>query len=285
MVPKRGVYFLANDFVLDRAVAFLNSLRTVNPDVPLCLIPFDDDVDRLLDLQDRFGFTVWSGDPAVLDRCDEISRRFHGGRTQGHYRKLAAWEGRFDEFVYIDSDTVLLNGVDFLFRHLAEYAFVTAYSDLPEQRWLVWRDSVYESGVLTRRQIDYAAGTGLIASRKDCLRLDRDVLPRLAAAVELAPHMMPLTIEVPLLNYLMVTSGRPRTSLNLLRQAGFAVPQEHWAGLPITEANRSSILAVHWAGHWWKLGRGEIDELPHRELFEHYRWLAADQLVGLPRSS
>lgn len=280
MNPRRGVYFLANDHVLDRAIAFLNSLRAFNPQMPLCLIPFSDDVDGLLAQRERFGFTVWSGDPALLRACDDLSRRFHDGVTHGHYRKLVAWEGGFDEFVYIDSDTVILKSLDFAFDHLGEYGFITGYAGLPDQRWLVWRDSAYGCDALTRQQIDFAAGTGLVASTKDALRFGRDVVPRIAAALRLVPHMNLMTLEMPLINYLMVTSGRPYTSLNLLRQKGLDVPLEHWAGVPFPAGGDPSILTVHWAGLWWQLERGEIADVPLAGLWRHYRHLHEDQLMA-----
>jgi hypothetical protein len=272
MAGRYGVYFLANDHVLDRAIAFLNSFRRFNPTLPLCLIPFGEDIGRLRGMRDRYGFEVWSGDPALLRACDEISRSFHG-QVLGHYRKLVAWEGDYDRFVYIDTDTVVLGSVEFVFELLDRAGFVTGYSDLPGSRGLVWRESIVDAGRLSPEQYGYAAGTGLVASRKECLRFT-GVTPRLAAAAELAPHMELSTVEMPLLNYLIVTSGWPRTSL---RRAG--QPGERWAGEEMGEIRDGRlvspwlppVLFVHWSGFWWELARGEISELPHRELWDYYR--------------
>jgi hypothetical protein len=46
-MTRRGVYFLANDGILDMAIAFLNSFPTYNPSIALCLIPNADDVAQL----------------------------------------------------------------------------------------------------------------------------------------------------------------------------------------------------------------------------------------------
>src|ERR1700730_17769535 len=111
MPSSRGVYFLANDRVLDLAIAFLNSFRRYNPEIPLCLVPFDENFDEVCDLRSKYVFSVFS-DAIALQRCDELSKHFAGHRS-GQFRKLAIWEGVFDEFIYIDVDTVVLSDIDF----------------------------------------------------------------------------------------------------------------------------------------------------------------------------
>jgi len=54
-----GVYFSANDKVYDWTIAFLNSFRTFNPDLRLILIPFNEECDRILQLQTQYNFEVY----------------------------------------------------------------------------------------------------------------------------------------------------------------------------------------------------------------------------------
>jgi hypothetical protein len=293
MSKRRGFYFLANDYVLERVIAFLNSFRMYNETAELCLIPFDDDIDGVLRLQSRYDFSVWSGDPALLRTCDDISREFHD-EVKGHYRKLACWEGDFDEFVYVDTDTIVLRDMDFLFDYLDRYGFFTTISDHPGIFEWVWKDSIRQTGALTEQQWGYSASTGLIASRKECLRF-ADVQPRLPAAIELAPHMALVTLEMPPLNYLMVTSGWPYGSLAVLSEQGGVdggpdpnIPLECHAAQPVGEIRDGRIISpavppiflVHWAGMWWQLERGEREQIPYYDLWSHYRYL--DQLAGRP---
>jgi hypothetical protein len=191
-----GVYFLANDRVFDNVVAFLNSFRAHNPTTELCLIPFADDVERTMALASRYDFTTFT-DEDVLRRCDAIGARFHG-KPAGHYRKLAAWHGQFDRFLYIDCDTVVLEPVDFVFDYLDEYDFLTSHSDLQSIRKFVWRDSIYDAGALTRQQIRFSANTGFVASRLDAQNL-HEVEARLDGALALAEHMELMCFEQPLL--------------------------------------------------------------------------------------
>ncbi|MFB9909064.1 endo-1,4-beta-xylanase [Allokutzneria oryzae] len=233
---------------------FLNSFRRFNPDVPLCLIPFADDVEGLTALRERHRFSVFT-DIDLLRTCEAIGLELRG-KALGHYRKLVMWEGPFEEFVYIDSDAIVLHGIDFAFELLADYGFVTAHGDDPLIREHVWNDSVYGAGVLTWKQIAFSGATGFIASRRDCLRLD-DVLDRLPQAAELLPHMCPHVVDQPLLNYLMVTSGHRYASLFGLTRAGVEhLPLERSAEAvlgvvrdgQLVSADRCPTLMVHWSG-------------------------------------
>ena len=256
-MKNRGVYFLANDRIIDLAIAFLNSFRSYNPTIPLCLIPFNAEVTRLAALQDYYEFSLFSNTDA-LRRCDEASLHFHN-RVIGQYRKLAMWEGGFDEYIYIDSDTVVLDSIDFVYEFLSNYEFVTSHSNNPAIRKWVWKDSIYRTRALSEVQIAYATNTGFIGSKKNALTLE-EITAKLPAAVDLSPHMELLCMEQPFLNYLMVTSGERYTSLQVIAmERGLTdMPVERWAGRRIgfVHAGRvippsePRILLVHWAGEW-----------------------------------
>jgi hypothetical protein len=276
MAARRGVYFLANDSVLDMTIGFLASFRACNPTIPLCLIPFADDVAELTALASRFEFSVWD-DVDALDRCDEISRRFHG-HTVGQYRKLVMWQGPYDEFIYIDTDTIVLNSVDFVYSHLDSFEFVTTHSDMADIRRFVWKDSIYGTGALSDGQIGYAANTGFVASRREAISADH-LAARLPDAVALAAHMELDCVEQPLLNYLIVTSGHRYSSLFAIAMATgrWDIPTELWGGHPEIEVHDGRvthpshpILLVHWAGEWSQ-ARRENRPIPHHELYDFYR--------------
>ncbi|WP_073766424.1 hypothetical protein [Streptomyces sp. CB02923] len=279
MSVQRGVYFLANDRVRELVIVFLNSFRRSNPDIALCLIPFDDDFEDVASLRFRYDFSVWQ-DPEPLRRCDEFSLAFHG-RPQGHFRKLAAWEGAYEEFVYIDSDTAVLRNIDFVFTHLDDFGFVVATSHVPGR---AWKDSIGQAGKLTPEQFEYAANTGFVASRKGALTLSR-IADSLPAARELAPHMK-LGYEQPLLNYLMVTSGLPYTSLRRLRATtgDQSIPGEVYAWTPgvvardgeVVEPASPPTLLVHWTEPV-KPTQPDKRAVPLYELWQHYRNLPAPQ--------
>jgi len=298
---SKGIYFLANNQVLDLVIAFLNSFRRFNPDIPLCLIPFDDNVDQIRSLRSKYQFSIFR-DSSALGACDEISLRFHNN-AMGHYRKLACWKGEFEEFIYIDVDTVVLANVSFAFRFLSEFDFVTSHSNLPELLEWVWKPSIFSARQLSDAQIQFSANTGFVCSKRGALEF-AEINEKLQSAVDLSPHMQLSCKEQPFLNYLIVTSGRPYTSLLRLAhtKGSRRIFFEHWAGTKGLEVvdgqmmengKQAPVLLVHWAGEWQPRTidrfilplrkllpfrknnsvRALRLSMPYRELWEYYRFL------------
>jgi hypothetical protein len=284
-----GVYFLANDVVYDFAIAFLNSLRTTNPTIPLCLIPFSAEIHRLQKEANRYNFLVLD-DPSLLQRCDRISESIHH-TTIGHYRKLAAWEGVFDRFIYVDVDTIILDDVTIAFPFLEQFDYIASHSRVADSRRWVWKDSIYNTSVLTHSQIDYAANTGFICSQHGAMTV-KEAEDKVESAIALAPHMELRSFEQPFLNYLVVTSGGQYTSLLELNYAHkfLGLPREVWAGEPggivdkgnlLFPGRRERVLFVHWAGQWSRKPNRDtaLDDpsdrmhMPYDALWQYYRQL------------
>lgn len=299
MSKNRGYYFLANNTVLDLAIAFLNSFRTSNPYARLCFIPYNDDHSEVLALKDLYKFEVF-GDLDLLQRYDRVSSRFHGN-VDGSYRKLAIWDGIYDEFAYIDVDTIVLANADFAFRFLPEFPCLTSHSNMPEIRQFVWKDTIYETGQLSTEQISFSANTGFIASRKGFIDRER-ILEKVDSAVALKDHMALACQEQPFLNYLIVTSGKPFTSLHTLYYEHGIQDQimlEKWAGIRNSVALNGRLyptkptFLVHWAGEWQpdkfdficykvlkRLRLMSPDRtprlrilMPYKRLWKHYRYM------------
>jgi len=256
-MASKGVYFVANDQIYELTVAFLKSFRIHNPSTPLCLIPYQDDIQRLSTLAETYNFSCFS-DTALFERCAEISRRFHDGKVFGHYRKLAAWHGPFDEFIYIDTDTVVTSGVNYVYEFLKDRAFVFSSSNIPSIRNWVWKDSIYADGTLTEPQIAFAASTGFFCSTKGALTID-DAERALPGALAIAQHMELRAVEQPFINYLVVTSGKSFDSIwNIVAETGATqFPIERWGGekhdflrFENCCTPHFNVLFVHWAGEW-----------------------------------
>lgn len=296
----KGVYFLASDEVFDLAVAFLNSFRAYNPDLRLCMIPYNESVHELEKLRQRYDFTVYD-DKAVCRACDDISLNFFK-RKCGKFRKIAAWEGPFDEFVYIDIDTVVLSNLEFAFKFLSMYDFIAVDSDDKKLTEWVWKKSISGTNILTASQIAYAANTGFIVSKKGALSLEC-IKSRLKSALPLRPHMRLYCAEQPFLNYIIVTSGKRYTSLLVLYKKG-DIPADclgGWAGYPHRKIMGRHgnlnvyprVIFMHWAGVWKPNAldriffrilkilriREETDYpatrffMPYKKLWEHYRFM------------
>ena len=197
-------------------------------------------------------------DTELLEWCDGISKHFYDG-ARGQFRKLACWFGPFEEFIYVDCDTVVLRDLMFSFELLQGHDFLTSHSDMPQIRKWVWRDSIFEQSLLSGRQVSFAASTGYIVSRRDNLSREQVELS-VIYGVQMKEHMEPTTAEQPFLNLVIVMSGGSYSSISRchrtlrLRDS----PREQWGGFPeldnedgvITAATDRPIFLVHWAGKW-----------------------------------
>ncbi len=259
MSPNKGVYFLANDTVLDLSISFLNSFRLHNPNLPLCLIPYDSNIAKLTALQELYRFEIYQSQ-ATLSRCDAISRNFHP-QNVGEFRKIAAWSGNFDEFVYVDIDTILLRPVDFVFDYLRQFDVLNSHSNIAVSRRHTWKDSILDAGILTPAEIDYSANMGFIASKRGAITF-ADIERLMPEALKIKPHMELKCADQPYLNFLVLKSGVTFTSLHALREFGglASLPHECWAGDPnwvLSDEGEwryvgieKEVLFVHWAGQW-----------------------------------
>ncbi|MFC1730873.1 hypothetical protein ACFL6I_11115 [candidate division KSB1 bacterium] len=266
-IKTRGVYFVANDRVIEMTFAFLNSFRKFNPEISLCMIPFRSDTDQLIGLKEKYNYSIYNNDE-VLSFCDDISRQFHG-EIIGHYRKLAIWQGDFDEFVYIDIDMLVLKNIDFVFLLLDQYDFITSNSNMSGSEKWVWKESIYQTNALNHDQIKYAANTGFIVSKKNVITKDY-IESRLSSALKLSNHMELHCSDQPLINFLIVTSDKRYTSLYALIDTPL-YPQnyvEFWAGSKkkyllknmqtLSKSKWRDVFLIHWAGVW-QLRKVEIN--------------------------
>src|SRR6516162_9853388 len=85
---KWGVYCLANDEALEWFHAFVRSLRKYHPTLPLTVIPYNANTQKLRMLENLFSFTLMEESKA--SRFDQIANRVAGQNIPGGtFRKLA----------------------------------------------------------------------------------------------------------------------------------------------------------------------------------------------------
>lgn len=239
--------------------------------MPLCLIPFDNNIARLETLADAYQFAIFH-DEDILARCDRISKRFHG-TVRGYYRKLAAWHGSFERFIYIDTDTVATRRLGWIFGLLDRYPLLFADGPSPSNRKNVWNDGVYNSGKLTLEQIGFSANAGFFASCANVFNIET-IEAAARESGDLIAYMDLNSSDQPFLNYLAVTSNLPYTSLRTLRwKHGFDNAHIAWwggsaggicvRGRFFVLRNTAdivgldvSVFLVHWAGCSTKIDIG-----------------------------
>ncbi|WP_310414071.1 hypothetical protein [Chamaesiphon sp. OTE_8_metabat_110] len=255
---KIGVYFSANDVVYDWAIAFLNSFRKFNPDLRLILIPFNDDCDRLLQLQDKYNFEVYID--ISFDRLEAIGQAFELGHTPTGphwFRRYAAFWGDLDRFIYLDARQVVLADLTPFITALDEFDFELLHYDLAI-------DQVYQPGVLRRELLKQGRGrgflSGLWASRKGLFSIEE--FERLASeALKVREQLNPRNTDQAFINYCC--------DLKPLRYGHFAevisgICQNAWARQSgeIYQSDgkyflwdyggldqKKQVILIHWAGY------------------------------------
>lgn len=277
MPITRGVYFSANDVVYDWAIAFLNSYRAFNPDLRLILIPFNDQCDRLLKLQETYNFEIYT-DPS-FERLEAIGRAFELGHTPtGPYwfRRYAAFWGACDRFMYLDARQVVLADLKPIIQALDDYDFELLHFDCAINQ-------VYEPGALRRELLKQGKArgflSGLWASRKGLFTLEE--LEQFATdALQVREQLNPRNTDQTFFNY--CCDMKPVSYGHIAEVLG-GICQSSWARQPgkIYQSketyhlwdyggldHKKQLFLLHWAG--FPLNAS----MPHYFLFKtfyHYK--------------
>lgn len=276
-----GVYFSANDAVYDWAVAFLNSYRKFNPDLPLYLIPFNDACDRLLKLQSTYEFEIYT-DP-TFERLEAIGEAFELGHTPTGphwFRRYAAFWGPLDEFMYLDARQLVL-------AYLKPYVTAPRTYDFEFMHYDCALDQVYEPGPFRREMLRQNRARGFNSGRWSSVKglFTMDEFEDLAEdALRIREQLNPRNTDQAFINYCCdmkpVRYGHFAEVMGGICQQGWARQPGHvyecegvyrrWyhGGLD----HKKRVVLLHWAGI--KIGPA----MGERSLFVTF-WLATDSLL------
>jgi hypothetical protein len=273
IVHQYGVYFLANDVVYDWTIAFLNSFRTFNPDLPLYLIPFNDNCNRVLSLKESYNFEVYTDDS--FSRLEAIGEAFELGHTKtGSYwfRRYAAFWGPVEQFMYLDTRQVILADLKPFIQALEQFDFDFLHYDCA-------LDQVYEPGEFRREMLRTGKGRGFNSGRwasckglfclEEFERLGED-------ALKIREQLNPRNTDQAFINYCCdmkpVRYGHFGEVIGGICQDGWARKQGEiyqqdgkyflwdYGGLD----HKKQVILLHWAGYSLKSLK------PHSQLYNYY---------------
>ncbi|NJM85111.1 MAG: hypothetical protein HC839_02360 [Leptolyngbyaceae cyanobacterium RM2_2_21] len=124
---EKGIYIVANDKVIENAIALLNSLRLHDPQLPVVLIPFNQDYGRAAAvLAEQHQVSLFPDLPFLEDFTQTIGTIFPKNflALPNKMRKLAAWFGPLQNFLYIDTDILLFRPLAETLNYLSEADFI-----------------------------------------------------------------------------------------------------------------------------------------------------------------
>ena len=274
----RGIYITANDRVTEQAIALLNSIRFYDPEIPVVLIPYDDQYHAVAELLgQKYGVTVYE-DLEFIDRLSNKLHQVFGDRffaRPNQFRKQACWFGAFDEFIYIDTDIVVFEKISDNLNYLSEYDFIC--SDYQHAGGIanVFSPQVLEDGIFTEAECQDIFNGGFWGSKKN--RISEAELYEVFSECAAHPEYFDFsqkTSDQPIINYMMLKRIPKR--FNIVRRPGKA--PGNWAGTPHfvsvgkdrlidPKTNNQPLQYLHWAG--MKIQPG----CSYWEIWEHYRYL------------
>ncbi|MDJ0703753.1 MAG: methionine synthase [Leptolyngbyaceae cyanobacterium MO_188.B28] len=284
---NRGIYIVANDKVAENAIALLSSLRLHDPEIPVVLIPFNDDYQTVAStLAELYQVTCFP-DLAFLEVFTQtISEIFPRDflALPNKMRKLAAWFGPLEDFLYIDTDILVFEPISKTLDYLLQADFICC--DFHHKgRGLkdVFSSTIQAQGIFSEDDLTDVFNSGFWGAKKGTISLEQmyELLRECAQHREYFDFSSGTT-DQPIMNFLVLKSIAKRLNITNTN------PHEpgSWAGSShFREENHilydgdRPLRYLHWAGTPMRAGG------PYRSLWEYYRYLKQPRPISVSEAT
>jgi hypothetical protein len=269
----RGIYIVANDKVTENAIALINSIHIYDPEVIIYLIPFNDDYDQLIDqLSKLHNVRIFPNLELLENLTNRIGEIFDRDflALPNKMRKLVAWFGPLDEFIYIDTDIVVFEKIADNLDKLAEIDFFCCdYHHAKDKLRNIFSPFVKEQQIFTDTQLEDVFNSGFWASKKGAITEEQmDTALRECATHREYFDFTEGVTDQPILNYLILKLIAKRGNLVKIPGGG----PGSWGGSRnfqqqeyVLYDREQRLKYIHWAGI--KIQPG----CPYWEIWEYYR--------------
>ena len=294
-----GIYVLANDVVCDQLIALLNSLEVNAGEFPVCIIPYDNRLEKVYQaIQARAQVTVledvnciskWEDFSAQIWQTHPVAKTawkqqdaFQVHRL-GMHRRFCGFDGPFERFIYLDADILVLNSLKFIFQQLdtSDWVVYDFQHKDPSHVYNVKSSKLFD--IFDRSRIDNEIFcAGMYASKRGLFEGERrDWLISQLNQGEAEILYMPGP-DQSILNYMLMRSEIPiynfAKHLPPAQQTGCCVTSPHFEMQDNVLYDRGNRLTyLHYIGIPSKTFRqvcmGQNIDFPYRDLFLHYRYL------------
>ena len=252
----KGIYIVANDRVQEQAIALLNSIRRVDAEVTVILIPFDDHYQGVFGhLHHHHGVQLFPDLDLITAWTDKIGTIFPKDflNLPNKLRKIVTWLGPLDQFLYIDADIIVFDRIAAALDYLDDYDFICCdYHHRGRGIQDVFAPLVVDQHLFTAADLQDVFNSGFWGSRKDALSpATLEAILRDCAAHREYFDFSQKTTDQPLLNYLVLKTMARR--FNLVRLPDWSTGS--WAGSPQFQRREWQLYDgdrplryLHWAG-------------------------------------
>lgn len=272
---NRGIYIVANDKVIDNAIALINSIRLHDPEVEIYLVPFDRNYQKIANvLEQKHDVKLFPDLEFIEDFTQKVSEIFDRDFLvlPNKLRKFVLWFGPLEKFLYIDTDIIVFQKPSAVLNYLDDYEFLCCDYHYKKRKIKdIFSDFVLEQDIFTKLQLEDVFNSGFWASKKGIFSESRlyQLLKECAEHREYFDFSSKTT-DQPLLNYVILKSTQKRLNLVKIHEN----EPGSWAGSThfqerdyILYDGEQPLKYVHWAGTPMRSGG------PYRELWEYYRYL------------
>lgn len=284
---QAGIYIVANDRVTEQAIALINSVRYYDREVPIFLIPFDDNYQQVVTaLTSRHTVTLFPDLAFVQTLTEDIGKTFSRDflALPNKMRKLATWFGPLERFLYIDVDIIVFDQIAAALNYLNFYDFICCdYHHSGRGINDIFSSIVLERKIFTQTELKDVFNSGFWGSKKSSFSYETlmSILKDCAAHREYFDFSRKTT-DQPILNYLVLKTLSKR--LNLVHVEEWSAGS--WGGSThfkqhdrILYDGERRLKYLHWAGTPMRPGG------PYRDLWQEYRYLGEDKPIVPPQAS
>ncbi|MDJ1185635.1 Npun_R2821/Npun_R2822 family protein [Roseofilum casamattae] len=270
-----GIYIVANDKVKENAIALLNSIRLRDREIPVYMIPFNEAYhDTAAILAEKHDVRVFPDLELLETFTQNIAEIFDRDflALPNKMRKLVAWFGPLDEFLYIDTDIIIFEKISERLSYLSDYGFLCCdYHHSGRGINDIFSPKVIDQSIFTSEELQDVFNSGFWGSTKAALSEETmySLLKECAAHRNYFDFSSNVT-DQPILNYIILKAIPKRLNLVKLPEG---IPGS-WAGSNhFEERDRilydkgKPLMYLHWAGMPMRNGG------PYRELWRYYRYL------------
>ncbi|NES87239.1 MAG: methionine synthase, partial [Moorea sp. SIO2B7] len=277
----RGIYIVANDKVIDNAIALLNSIRYYDPDVPVFLIPFDEQYTNVASILKQRHKVELFPDLYFVDKfTSKVGEIFERDflALPNKMRKFVQWFGPLDDFLYIDTDIIVFEQIAKVLDYLSKYEFICCdYHYKGKKLGDIFSPLVKEQEIFSDEQLEDVFNSGFWASKKSIIDESRmyELLRECSQHREYFDFSRKTT-DQPILNYIILKSTKKRLNMVKIsdKEAGSWAGSKHFQEKDhILYDGGKPLKYLHWAGTPMKPGG------PYRELWEYYRYLGETKSI------
>jgi len=245
---------MANDMVINNAIALLNSIRLYDKETPIIMIPYDNKYKKIAKILNKnYNVNIYP-DLKFLKKLSKNLYKIFGKKffaRPNQFRKQACWFGPFDEFLYIDTDIIIFEKIIDNLKYLKDYDFVCCDYQYIKGIKNIFTEKILKDKIINEKDIFNA---GFWGSKKRLI--SEEILYKTFEECTQNLNYFDFSQKVsdmPIINYLIQKSIKKKLNLTKIKdnKAG------SWAGMPhfkrkgniLIDPNCNQPLKyLHWAG-------------------------------------